>query len=94
MFSFARGMPMPTKRSLTAKRAARTRKLRSAGKKAAKTGKLKAAGRKAAKTKKRKAPSRKAVATKRPVAAAPEVQVVPTEVPPAAAEVPSTTASE
>ena len=49
---------------------------------------LKAAGRKAAKSRKRRAPARKAVATKKLRAAAEEVQVVPAEEPPAAAEAP------
>jgi hypothetical protein len=54
-FYFTKGMPMPTKRSLAAKKAAKTRKLRSAGKKAAKTRKRRAAARKAVATKKLKA---------------------------------------
>ena len=80
------GMPMPKGRSSAAKKAARTRKLTAVGKKAAKIRKLKAAGSKAAKTRNRRAPARKAVATKKLRAAATELQVVPTEAPPAAAE--------
>jgi hypothetical protein len=90
-----RGMPMPTKRKLAAKKAARTREVRSAGKNAAKTRKLKATGRKAAKTRKRKAPARKAVATKKLRSAAAEApptvagaQAVAPEVLPAPAETP------
>ncbi len=85
---------MPTKRSLAAKKAARTRKLRAAGKKAAKTRKRRAAGRKAVGTRKRRAAARKAVTTKKLRAAAAqappapaEVQAAPAEVPPAAPEV-------
>ena len=66
---------MPTKRSLKAKKAVRTRKSKSTGKKAANT-------------RKRRAAAWKAAATEKPRAAAPEVQVVPAEEPPAAAEAP------
>ena len=86
---------MPTKRRTTAKKAARTRKLRVVGEKAAKTRKLKAAGTKASKMRKRRAPARKAVATKKlravVVEARPAVvrpQAVAPEVPPAVAETP------
>jgi hypothetical protein len=85
---------MPIKRSAAVKKAARTRKLRVVGEKAAKTRKLKVSGTKAANTRKRRAAAWKAAATKKPRAAAVEVQSVPTEVHPAAAEVPPTTASE
>jgi hypothetical protein len=90
----SRGMPMPTKRTATAKKSARTRKLSAVGEKAPKTRKLKAAGTKAAITKERRAAAWKAAATKKPPTAAAELQVVPTEVPPAAAAVPPTTGSE
>jgi hypothetical protein len=61
-----KGIPMPTKRSLAATKAARTRKLRAAGKKAAKT-------------RKRRAAARKAVATKKLQAVAPEAPPITTD---------------
>jgi len=52
-------------RKAAAKKAARTRKLRTAGKKAAKTRRLRAAGRKAVLTRKRRAAGRKAATTRK-----------------------------
>jgi len=52
-------------RRAAAKKAARTRKLRTAGKKAARTRRLRAAGKKAALTRKRRGAARKAAATRK-----------------------------
>ena len=70
-------------RSAAAKKAARTRRLRTAGKKAARTRKLRAAGKKAAVTRKRRAAGRKAAATRKlnKEQSAPELPTPQTEAP-------------
>lgn len=83
---------MPTKRNRTAKKRARTRKLRVVGKKtASKKREQKALGTEAANTTKRRAAAWRAAATKKPPAAAvaADIQVAPAEVPPTAPGVPT-----